>query len=244
MYGNFGNKARIPRPKHKESLMSGKFYNSAVASEFPRWYSYPSRTEAHAAHSGHVHKNEGHPKIRTGFCGCPSKSMRFFREAPMNERKRGTKSAAAIAVAIPLAAGGLSALISSDAMRQYASMPKPPLSPPPWVFPLAWTILYALMGAASFLIYASSEKKKEGARKKALALYALQLFLNFIWSPLFFNGGMARLSLAVLILLWMSVAALIFFAGKTGKAPAALLIPYLAWLTFAGYLNAAVAIAQ
>ena len=120
----------------------------------------------------------------------------------MNERKRGTKAAAAIAVAIPLAAGGLSALISSDAMRQYANMPKP-----------------------------------------ALALYALQLFLNFIWSPLFFNGGMARLSLAVM-LLWMSVAALIFFAGKTGKAPAALLIPYLAWLTFAGYLNAAVAIAQ
>ena len=89
-----------------------------------------------------------------------------------------------IALALPLAVGGLSALLSGG-MGEYMQFNRPPLSPPGWVFPVVWTILYLLMGYASYRIYTSG--KDEVAVRKALTVYLAQLFLNFLWSILFFG---------------------------------------------------------
>ena len=88
-----------------------------------------------------------------------------------------------IALAIPLAVGGLSTLISGG-MSDYQDLVKPPLSPPGWVFAVVWPILYLLMGYASYLVYISDAP--QGQKKRALTLYAIQLFFNFLWSPVYF----------------------------------------------------------
>ncbi len=144
-----------------------------------------------------------------------------------------------IAIVLPLAVGGLSSLISSGAMRQFNSMAKPPLAPPAWLFPVAWTLLYICMGIASLLIYTSSPDAGSGQklRSAALAVYAVQLVFNFCWSPIFFNARLYYVAFAVLVCLWLLVALLIGFSLKLHKAAALLLVPYLLWLSFAGYLN-------
>ena len=86
-------------------------------------------------------------------------------------------------IAIPLLIGGVSALITMGNMQLFDSINKPPLAPPKWLFPVAWTILYIMMGIASYFLYkADSEEGRE-----ALVLYGIQLFFNFWWSIIFFN---------------------------------------------------------
>ncbi|MBQ9495822.1 MAG: tryptophan-rich sensory protein [Treponema sp.] len=140
-----------------------------------------------------------------------------------------------VAVAIPLAVGGISSLLTSSAMKVFGSLTQPPLSPPGWLFPVAWTILYILMGISSFLIFQSSSNAN--IRKRALVLYGAQLVLNFIWSPLFFNGQLYFVALVVLVVMWLLILALIVNAGKVSKSAAYLLVPYILWATFAAYLN-------
>ena len=90
-----------------------------------------------------------------------------------------------ICIAVPLAVGGLSALISGNAMATFAALEKPPLSPPAWLFPTVWTILYILMGVASYLVVVSDTPTAE--KNRALTVYGAQLAVNFFWSILFFN---------------------------------------------------------
>ena len=90
-----------------------------------------------------------------------------------------------VSLALPLAAGTLSGLISRSRIREYASMEKPALSPAGWLFPVVWTILYVLMGIASYLVCESYAKRS--VKRNALTAYGVQLFLNFFWSPIFFN---------------------------------------------------------
>ena len=143
-----------------------------------------------------------------------------------------------VAVILPLAVGGLSSLISSGAMQQFNSMQKPPLAPPAWLFPVAWTMLYILMGIASLLVYCSQPTDVgQKLRTAALIIYALQLLLNFCWSPIFFNAKLYYVAFVVLVCLWLLIAALIVIATRLNKAAAFLLLPYLLWLSFAGYLN-------
>ena len=99
--------------------------------------------------------------------------------------KRNGK-ALAIALILPLAVGGLSTLLSGGTAL-YDDLTKPPLSPPGWLFPVVWTVLYLLMGYASYLIWQSEAPEKE--KRRALLLYALQLIANFLWSILFFGAG-------------------------------------------------------
>ena len=136
-------------------------------------------------------------------------------------------------IAIPLLVGGISSLITMDGFRQYKEINQPPLSPPSAVFPVVWTILYILMGISSYLVY----EKKDADNKNALTLYAIQLAVNFIW-PIFFFGFNAYLfSFIILIVLWIFVLLTIISFYKINKTAALLMIPYLIWLTFAGYLN-------
>ncbi len=140
-----------------------------------------------------------------------------------------------IAVLIPLIVGGISALLTRDAMMSFDTLQKPPLSPPAWAFPVVWTILYILMGIASYLVYASraSRVDKDGA----LAVYALQLAVNFLWSIIFFNLEMYRFALLwlLLLLLLVVITARRFFG--INKAAGWLFLPYILWLLIAAYLN-------
>ncbi|MBQ8793804.1 MAG: tryptophan-rich sensory protein [Clostridia bacterium] len=143
-----------------------------------------------------------------------------------------------ISIAIPLIVGGLSALITSENMNLYSRIETPPLSPPGWIFPVVWTILYTLMGVSFYLVWNSNAAIFE--KKQAFTIYAIQLFLNFIWSPIFFNMRAYLIAFIVLLALWGFVLAMIIKFYKISKLAGILQIPYLIWLTFAGYLNLAI----
>ncbi len=133
-----------------------------------------------------------------------------------------------ICLAIPLAVGGLSALITSSSMEAFAALRQPPLSPPGWVFPVVWTILYVLMGLASYRF-----------RKDAVSirLYAGQLLLNFVWPILFFTAAARLPALIELLLLWALMLWLLLRCYERDRKAFWLLVPYQLWLTFAAYLN-------
>lgn len=134
---------------------------------------------------------------------------------------------------IPLAVGALSAFLTRNSMNIYELIQQPPLAPPSWLFPIVWTLLYILMGISSYLIStAYSEYKNE-----ALILYGLQLILNFIWPLIFFLGQNYLIAFVVLIILWYVVLKMIQAFAEIRPLAAKLQIPYLIWLTFAGYLN-------
>lgn len=139
------------------------------------------------------------------------------------------------ALAIPLAVGGLSAWVTKDAMERFAELDQPPLSPPGWVFPVVWTILFILMGVSSYLVGTSGMPGRE--RRNALLLYGVQLVVNFFWSIFFFNMGWYLFSFFWLALLWLLVLETIDQFWKISRSAGILLFPYLAWITFAGYLN-------
>lgn len=139
-----------------------------------------------------------------------------------------------IALGIPLAVGGLSALISGG-MSGYQGLVKPPLSPPGWVFPVAWTVLYLLMGYASYRIATSGADKAQV--KKALTLYGIQLFLNFLWSPVYFGLEWRLVAFFILLALWVFVLLTMRAFTEIDEKAGDLLLPYILWLTFAAYLN-------
>ena len=139
-----------------------------------------------------------------------------------------------ICLAIPLGVGGLSALLTSGNMQMFEEINKPPLSPPGWLFPVVWTILYILMGIALYLVVVAKENKGKLA---AYISFGAQLFFNFFWSIIFFNARAYLFAFVWLILLWAAIIVNIYFFNKVNKTSAKLLVPYLIWVTFAGYLN-------
>jgi benzodiazapine receptor len=120
----------------------------------------------------------------------------------------------------------------------YATLEKPVLNPPGWVFGPVWTMLYALMGIAAFLVYQKGWKRSDV--KQALAFFSAQLFLNAIWSIFFFGLHRPGLALIDIVLLWIMIAITIFQFQRISRSAAWLLMPYLAWVSFATYLNAAI----
>lgn len=140
-----------------------------------------------------------------------------------------------IALLIPLLVGGISAALTMQGMSVYGLMDKPPLSPPAWLFPIAWTILYLMMGLASYYIFVSDVDTR--IKAIALAIYGIQLAFNFMWSIIFFNWG--RYSAAfiwIIVLLCIVVVCAMKFSNISRRA-GCLLIPYILWLGFAAYLN-------
>lgn len=143
-----------------------------------------------------------------------------------------------LCIAIPLAIGSLSGFLTSESMEMFSSINKPPLSPPAILFPIVWTILYILMGIASYLILTFGQEKN--IIKNALTVYSLQLICNFFWSIWFFNFGWYLFAFAWLIILWILIFNTIVSFYAISKPAAYLLLPYLLWVTFAGYLNFAI----
>ena len=133
------------------------------------------------------------------------------------------------------AIGGLSGWITRDGTKIYSqTLVQPPLSPPGWVFPVVWTILFALMGIGAARIYLAPPS---GARSLGLNLFVAQLAVNFFWSPIFFNRQAFGFAFFWLLLLLALVLAMTLTFRKTDPPAAKLQIPYLLWLVFAAYLN-------
>ena len=140
-----------------------------------------------------------------------------------------------VALAVPLAVGGLSALLSRVATERFDSLEKPPLAPPSWVFPVVWTVLFVLMGIASYLV--AVEKAEEKQKKAALTVYGIQLAFNFAWTLIFFNAGAYLFAFVWLIILWLLIIATVYLFSKIRFAAGLLLVPYALGVAFAGYLN-------
>ena len=140
-------------------------------------------------------------------------------------------------VLLPLAVGGVAALLIRNSFEVFGALNKPPLAPPAWLFPVAWTILYILMGLASYLIVTSPVDNRN-----ALTVYGIQLLFNFLWPILFFYLKMYLFAFIWLVLLWLLILACILTFRKISKTASLLLIPYIVWVTFAGYLNLGIVI--
>jgi tryptophan-rich sensory protein len=138
-----------------------------------------------------------------------------------------------ISIGIALGIGGLSALVTMNSMENYETMIKPPLSPPAFLFPIVWTILFTLMGISSYLIFNSDDNRKSFA----LFIYGAQLAVNFFWPIFFFNFSAYLLSFIWILLLWLLIILMIKLFYPINKVAALLQIPYLLWVTFAAYLN-------
>lgn len=145
-----------------------------------------------------------------------------------------------LCLAIPLAVGALSAWISGSGMAAFAELNQPPLSPPGWLFPVVWTILYLMMGLASWLVLTSG--KPRPVIKSAMQLYALQLGFNFFWSIIFFGLSLYLTAFLWLVVLWLLIIATTIRFYRIREPAGYLMIPYLLWVTFAGYLNLAIAL--
>jgi len=115
----------------------------------------------------------------------------------------------------------------------YPTLVKPALNPPSWVFGPVWSGLYLLMGVALYLVWESNSKDK----KWALWLFGIQLALNAIWSPVFFGAHLIGVTLVIIILMWVAIVMTISAFSKVSKPAAALLAPYIVWVSFATYLN-------
>lgn len=146
----------------------------------------------------------------------------------------------AACIAIPLLVGGLASFLTRSGMDTFQNIQKPPLSPPGWVFPIVWTILFILMGTASFLVLESG--KKTSAVRTALTLYGVQLGANFLWTLVFFGLGAYWFSFFWLLLLWLLIWIVRYLFSGLNSFAGLLLLPYLIWVTFAGYLNLGIAV--
>ena len=140
-----------------------------------------------------------------------------------------------ISLIIPLVLGLLSGIISMGGIKEFNSLIKPILSPPGFLFPIVWTILYVLMGIGSYLIYQENDINSNCCLK----IYAINLFVNFLWSPIFFGLNLRLFALIWIILLDFVVSYMIICFFKVNKKAAYLQIPYLIWCLFATYLNLA-----
>lgn len=141
-----------------------------------------------------------------------------------------------VSLLISLGTGVIAGFLTSGSMEKYQEMYHPPLSPPGWVFPIVWLLLYTLMGISAYRIYMKNPKAE------ALKLYLIQLAVNFLWPIFFFNLGWQLFAGVWILLLWYLVFLLIKEFARIDPGAAKLLIPYLIWLTLAAYLNIVIAL--
>lgn len=140
-----------------------------------------------------------------------------------------------ISLATPLAVDGVSAFLTRDSMETFQKLNQPPLSPPGWVFPVVWTVLFVMMGVASYRVYMASVPRSE--KTAALAVYGVQLMMNFFWPIFFFLQGWYLFAFFWLLMLWVLILGLLLLFYRISRWAGLLLFPYLLWVSFAGYLN-------
>jgi len=139
----------------------------------------------------------------------------------------------AIAITVCLAVGGWGSRYAPG--NWYAALRKPPITPPNWLFPTVWTALYILMGLAAWHVWLRAPR---GAALLPLAVFVLQLLLNGLWSWIFFDQHRIGWAMVDLAALWAALLATTVLFWRQNVLAGALLLPYLAWVSFAGLLNA------
>jgi tryptophan-rich sensory protein len=152
--------------------------------------------------------------------------------------KCGNTCHAVIAIVICEVVGVLGAIVTvGSIITWYDFLNKPSFSPPNWVFAVVWLILYALMGLAAYFVWKEHTKKLAKYIRKSLNLFGLQLALNFLWSFLFFGMRSALYGLIDIVFLWLVIIVTTIDFYRVSKRAAALMIPYILWVTFAMVLN-------
>jgi benzodiazapine receptor len=145
----------------------------------------------------------------------------------------------AISIIIAQLAGIIGSVFTIESVNTwYLTLVKPALNPPSWVFGPVWTTLYFLMGISAYLVWRRGIKRYDV--KIALSIYALQLVLNTLWSIVFFAFENPGLALVNIVFLWLSILLTVITFAKISKTAAWLLVPYVAWVSFATYLNYAI----
>jgi translocator protein len=149
---------------------------------------------------------------------------------------RGLWRKAAVAVPLIVVVGALVGVLSNSGFGNawYAPLAKPSFQPPGWTFGAVWTTLYTMMGIA---VAAIANEPRSPRRTRALVLFAVQLALNFAWSPVFFGGGMIDVALLIILAMDVVVTMTIIAFWQIRPLAGALLLPYLAWLCIATALN-------
>ncbi len=145
-----------------------------------------------------------------------------------------------VACGVSLSAGliGSLAVGGGGFAAWYSMIQKPSFTPPNWVFGPAWTTLYILMGVAAFLVWRKGLRVR--AVRIALSWFLVQLVINALWTPVFFGLHRIGLALVVIVLLWAAIAVTMYYFGRVSRVAAVLLVPYLAWVSFATVLNASI----
>ncbi len=136
--------------------------------------------------------------------------------------------------------GALSALITGSFSDFFLKYEEPPLLPPGWLFPVVWTVLYALMGYSAYLVSRADASKD--VRKNALTVYWLQLAFNFLWSIIFFRFELLWVGFVDIVLLLISVCVMTVMFFRIKPKAGWLNVPYIIWVAFATYLNLATAV--
>jgi tryptophan-rich sensory protein len=145
-----------------------------------------------------------------------------------------------IALFLPQLVGILSSVAAGNSVSTwYRSLKKPVWNPPGWIFAPVWTLLYGLMGLASWLVWKKREDQKDPART-GLKLYGVQLTLNSLWSLIFFGARRVNLALVEIVSLWAAILVTIIKFALVDRRAAWLMIPYQLWVSFALILNAAI----
>jgi len=138
-------------------------------------------------------------------------------------------------IALTEGVGILSGILSREGTAVYEQTAlKPALTPPGILFPVVWTILYALMGISAARVAAAPESR---TRSRGLNLFVIQLVMNFFWSLIFFNAQAYSFALVWLLGMWVVIIGMILAFKEVDRTAALLQIPYLLWVTFAAYLN-------
>lgn len=144
-----------------------------------------------------------------------------------------------VSVVLPVAVGGVGGFFtSSSANDWFTTINKPSFNPPSWLFAPVWTTLYILMGIAFFIVWIKTAKRT--LKQKAIFFYFVQLALNFCWSFIFFYAHETGWALVDITLLWLMILVTIIYFSKISKPAAWLLVPYIAWVSFATALNFAI----
>jgi len=142
-----------------------------------------------------------------------------------------------LCILLCLAAGGIGSLATRDAIPQwYAGLHRPSFSPPNWAFGVVWPILYVLMGVALAMVLSDGLDRKEV--RITAAVFGIQLVLNAAWSLIFFGLHRIDWALVEIVVLWLAILVTIYLFCRISKVAAALLVPYLLWVSFALALNA------
>ena len=156
----------------------------------------------------------------------------------MNQSKLKT---CVYSILIALGVGGLSAYLSQNSTDLYNEIARPPLSPPSYLFPVVWTVLFILMGVSAAMVYLNRQTDPKAA-ERGLFTYALSLIVNFSWSILFFRFRAFLFCFFWLLLLLFLIVRTVWYYRQVEPRAAWLQIPYALWVSFAGYLTLAIAI--